>query len=278
MKMPYLDIIIKELEIGNVFIEKTFGNNLHFGYWDLTSKPNTSIEGFEIASRRMNEVCLSGRIETHENISVLDVGCGFGGTLRWMDEHVKGSILSGINIDPRQIEIAKQKSNLDSSNGNIIEFKVASAMDLPYANESQNLIFSLECMSHFPSRKIFLQEAYRVLKPGGTLIITDWLMNHTSIIKNFFLFLRNIKKSQRLYGKRSLPYNKKKYKSIAYELGFTNGMFLDINENTLPSFDLFRDVASHLGNAEKIFREGNEFSELICRRGLSRYYIISFRK
>lgn len=276
--MPYLDFIIEEIDKNNDFIKRAFGDNLHFGYWDSKIDTDISLEDYLNATRRMNEVCLSNFDITSEKVSILDVGCGFGGTLRWLDEHVRNSNLYGINIDARQINKAINQSKFMSRNNNKLDFKVASAMKLPFLDETCDLVFSLECMSHFSSRELFLKEAFRVLKPGGLLIVSDWLMDFSSIISNFIIFITNLRKSQKLYGRRTLPFNKVKYLSVATAVGFKEVEFIDINDNTLPTFVFFKSAAHYLNSAEKIFREGNEFSQLVCSRGLSRYNIISFRK
>ena len=54
------------------------------------------------------------------------------------------------------------------------QFQVANAQAMPFADNSFDLVWSLESGEHMPDKTKFLQECYRVLKPGGKLIMVTW--------------------------------------------------------------------------------------------------------
>lgn len=99
---------------------------------------------------------------------VLDVGCGLGaGTAvlrrRWPKAHVVG-----LNISFAQARHGKAR-NPDLS------FCAMEATRLGIADGAVGAVLSVEAALHFPSRSAFLTEAWRVLRPGGRLVLTDIL-------------------------------------------------------------------------------------------------------
>lgn len=115
-----------------------------------------------------------------QNISpkdrVLDLGCGNG---RFFEVFKDLKIdYFGIDNSEKIIEIAKKKY----PQGN---FQVADALDLPFQTNYFDKILSLAVFHHIPSEEIrlsFLEEAKRVLKPNGLLILTVWNLNPTKMI------------------------------------------------------------------------------------------------
>ena len=105
--------------------------------------------------------------------SVLDAGCGFGGTLARINERYEQMRLAGINIDDRQIDICRR---IVSRPGNVATWHIADAGRLPFGDASFDRVFCIEAMFHFVSRRQFFAEAARVLKPGGVLVGTDILI------------------------------------------------------------------------------------------------------
>jgi tocopherol O-methyltransferase len=53
-------------------------------------------------------------------------------------------------------------------------FQVADAMDMPFEDNSFDLVWSLESGEHMPDKEKFVQELFRVATPGGRIIIVTW--------------------------------------------------------------------------------------------------------
>lgn len=103
---------------------------------------------------------------------ILDVGCGIGGSSLYLAEKFQASV-TGITLSPVQANRATaraQEAGLTSQ----VQFKVADAMQMPFTDQSFDLVWSLESGEHMPDKTQFLQECSRVLKPGGTLIVATW--------------------------------------------------------------------------------------------------------
>lgn len=99
---------------------------------------------------------------------ILDLGCGNGRLV----ELFKGKRIeySGVDGAEKLIEIAKERYPE-------FDFQAADVLNLPFGPDNFDKIFSIAVLHHIPSRELrgqFIREAKRVLKPGGTLIITAW--------------------------------------------------------------------------------------------------------
>jgi MPBQ/MSBQ methyltransferase len=152
------------------FREGAASRHVHLGYWDDPSSAASNADGaFEAAQRRLDEEMIA-LADTASGHAILDVGCGFGGTLAALNNKVEGSWLAGVNADPRQLAICRQ---IKPEKGNRIEWQEADAARLPFAAGSFDRVLCIEAMFHFGSRRAFFLEAARVLKPGGALVGSD---------------------------------------------------------------------------------------------------------
>lgn len=101
--------------------------------------------------------------------TLLDVGCGIGGSSRILARDY-GFAVTGVTISPQQVERARQLTPpaLDA------RFQVDDAMALSFPDASFDVVWSVEAGPHMPDKAVFAKELLRVLKPGGVLVVADW--------------------------------------------------------------------------------------------------------
>ncbi len=110
---------------------------------------------------------------------VLDLGCGNGRFCQFL----KGTDYTGADISSGLIKEAKKRHPK-------LEFIEADALNLPFSDNSFDVVLSIAVLHHIPSKELrirFLKEARRVLKEKGKIIITVWKFHRK---KDRFLLLK----------------------------------------------------------------------------------------
>lgn len=97
---------------------------------------------------------------------VLEVGFGMGTDLFQFAS--AGSIVTGIDLVPKHMEIARQRFDLY---GIPADLMLGDAENLPFADEVFDVVYSFGVLHHTPNTQKAIAEIYRVLKPGGRVII-----------------------------------------------------------------------------------------------------------
>jgi len=103
---------------------------------------------------------------------VLDLGCG-NGKLRLLMKDLKVDY-TGSDNSSELLKIAENRLDFKLTNQKFIK---ADVFDLPFENNSFDVVFFIAVFHHIPGKDLrikTLSEIYRVLKPGGFLIMTNW--------------------------------------------------------------------------------------------------------
>ena len=122
----------------------------------------------------------------HPGNSVLDVGCGTGEVTLLAKTHAKHGSVYGIDPAPEMIAVARKKAarkRLD------IDFRAGVIEALLFPDASLDVVTSSLMMHHLPENlKVHgLAEIYRVLKPGGRLLIADFLRPTGSFLNHLYI-------------------------------------------------------------------------------------------
>ncbi len=162
------------------------GEHIHHGYF--ISPTDTK----EKAQIRLIELLLE-RANLPAGSTVLDVGCGIGGTSRYLAKN-HGCDVVGLTISGRQVEMARKLSveeagdqkqsaeSIDSiklGNGSVRFVELdAEKMGEFFTTEPNKASFDCvwisEAMSHLPDKALFFRNASAQLKPRGKLVVADW--------------------------------------------------------------------------------------------------------
>jgi sterol 24-C-methyltransferase len=121
-----------------------------------------------------HEHYLAHTIGIKENMKVLDVGCGVGGPAR---EIVKftGCNVVGLNNNDYQIERATRYAEKEGLKDKL-SFVKGDFMQMSFEDNTFDAVYAIEATVHAPSLEGIYSEIFRVLKPGGTFGVYEWLM------------------------------------------------------------------------------------------------------
>jgi len=118
--------------------------------------------------------------------SVLDVGCGTGEVSLLAKTRAKDGKVYGIDPAPEMIDVARKKAARKKLD---VDFRVGVIESLPFPDSSLDVVTSSLMMHHLPEdlKVRGLAETYRVLKPGGRLLIADFMRPTGSFLNHLFI-------------------------------------------------------------------------------------------
>ncbi len=137
---------------------------MHAGFWDASTKTLSQ------ALAKENET-LAEIAGIQAGDYVLDAGCGYGGSVFWLAEHrqTKGV---GITLSEKQVALAKEQA-LRRQLTPSPEFSVMDYTQTSFTSDTFDVVWAIESVCHAEDKREFIREAWRVLKPGGRLILAD---------------------------------------------------------------------------------------------------------
>lgn len=141
---------------------------MHLGFWDEDT------DNLHEALINENQH-VADYLEINKDDTVLDAGCGVGGTVIWIAENY-GAKAVGINVVNDQVEAARRYANERKLN-HLTSFKVRDFADTGLSDNSFTKAYSIESICHSPEKENVLKEIYRLLKPGGKFVFIDAFLN-----------------------------------------------------------------------------------------------------
>ncbi|NOU11886.1 MAG: methyltransferase domain-containing protein [Nitrospira sp.] len=148
-------------------LEFYWGEHIHLGHYGA---PPCKKDFLQAKSDFVHEMVRWGGLgKLPSGTTVLDVGCGIGGSSRMLAREY-GFAVTGVTLSPQQVRRAQELTSPEVN----AHFQVDDALALSFPNASFDVVWSVEAGPHMPDKAQFARELMRVLKPGGILVVADW--------------------------------------------------------------------------------------------------------
>jgi len=174
------DTVAKEYDAwaDDGVLEYYWGEHIHLGYYtgkelrDGYKKKNFIQAKYDFIDEMMKFGGID--VDAQKNAKVLDVGCGVGGTSRYLAKALGAkSHVTGITLSPKQViratELAEEQGVKDNTH-----FQVMDALNMDFPDNSFDIVWACESGEHMPDKKKYIDEMMRVLKPGGKFVMACW--------------------------------------------------------------------------------------------------------
>lgn len=123
-----------------------------------------------IAKRLIDIPILLHWSQIPKKASILEVGCGTGKLSRFLSKKINCKNYTAIDIDPKMITKAESEAHSEKE----AIFQVADVLNLPFDNESFDVVLSMDLLHHLPQWQKAIKEIYRVLKNKGQFLMRDY--------------------------------------------------------------------------------------------------------
>lgn len=112
---------------------------------------------------------IANRLQDKKYNDILEIACGTGRVTKHLASSVLHETITATDLNPDMMLVAKEQVP-----DKTVKWLSADAMELPFDNNSFDLVVIQFGIMFFPDKNKGLNEAYRVLKPGGKLIFSTW--------------------------------------------------------------------------------------------------------
>lgn len=161
-------------------------------YWyDVVARMNTRGDllflnhGYAEPGRAPNTIALPPELEDHrypiqlydllarrgdwDGKDGLEVSCGLGGGVMFLDRCYRPRSMTGLDISTESVAACRRRYD-----GSRLRFEAGDAQAMPFADNSFDIVINVESSLNYPDFSAFLREVDRVLKPGGTFLFADY--------------------------------------------------------------------------------------------------------
>ena len=145
-------------DLCSEFMVFGWGESLHFA----PLSPGESLEDSQIRHQRL----MIAKLELHEGMTVVDIGCGIGGPMRRV---VREAGVRAVGVNSNEIQLEKAKSlNVEAGLDHMVDYLACSFMDMAaIGDDTFDRGYAIESTCHAPDKPGAFAEIYRVLKPGA---------------------------------------------------------------------------------------------------------------
>lgn len=203
-----------------------WGPHIHHGFYE-DDHAISPIEAQELLIEKITNL-----LTIRPQARILDVGCGMGGSSLVLAKKYNANV-TGVTISAKQRSIAEHQAYVENVQN--VNFKIENALSLSsIANKSIDIVWSLESCEQFYDKNLFLKQAFRVLKPGGQLMLATWCSSQEEFENQL------AKKYRKLCYAFDLPYMPtfEHYQTILKNNGYNLKQTLDWSHYVEKSWDM----------------------------------------
>ncbi len=183
--------------------------------WELIMGEQIHVGGWS------HSMILADAAGIKEGQKVLDICCALGAGLCFLERKygIKGY---GLDVTQHMIDEAILRTARDGQAGSIT-YKVGNAENIPWDDGEFDVLWGEDAWCYVDDKEKLIEEAARVLKPGGTIAFTDWIEGPEGMDENT---------AQRICSFMKFPdvLNRKKYEELLNKHGFKLKLSEDLTE------------------------------------------------
>jgi len=207
----------------------------HFGFYPK-GKENISMR----EAQRLMEDKLGETLDLKTEARILDAGCGMGNVALYLAKKFSWNI-EGIDILDWNIEKAGKKS-MYLSMENRVHFQVMDYAKLYFTDNHFDGVYTMETLVHARDYRKVLKEFYRVLKPGGEIVLIEYSLASKNAMDNYTAVIWEMINEET--GMHSLwHFSHRKFPEILQNVGFKRISVEDFTENIIPMLKKLYTVA-----------------------------------
>jgi len=270
--------VINYFEKSNLGYDIVLWGAKHFGFYPSAKK--------DISEKRAQELMqdlLAKNLKIKKKQLILDAGCGQGVVSSYLAGKY-GCKIIGITIVPFELKKANElskKLEVDTK----VEYHLMDYSNTTFKDNQFDAIYTMESFVHSPSTKKTLREFFRILKPGGKLVMFEYTMaNDRKFAEWEKKMLDIVIEGSTMVSLKNMRHDS--FSKTLKEVGFESVKEQDISQNTEPSIKRLHKLAKfpyifvRLFHLQKYFINVTAAIELykIAKKDLIRYCIFTARK
>jgi cyclopropane fatty-acyl-phospholipid synthase-like methyltransferase len=206
---------------------------MHYGYYDQGTKR------LRDALTNMNHV-FSQFGNIFEGAKILDAGCGVGGSSIFLAKNFNAETV-GITLSNKQVAKCKENAEKHGVSKQCL-FDEQSYLSTNFPDNHFDFVWGIESVCYAYDKADFLKEAFRILKPGGTVMVADFFENDNEGIKIQKELMEKWTDTWAIKGYAGINEFENKMKNI----GFSNIEKKDVTKNILKSIKRLY-ICAHIG-------------------------------
>ncbi len=235
----------------------------HFGFYPLNKRTIN-----EQKAQELMQDLIYKKLQFKSGDLILDAGCGYGTVACYLVRKYGGKI-TGIDINPREILRAGERAK-ELGLTNRVKFKVMNYSQTDFLSNYFNHIYTMETLSHASNIKHTLKEFYRVLQPGGKIVLFEYTLAPNREFSPWEMKMLELGiEGTAVSGLKQFRHNQ--FPKTLQEAGFKKVHEQNITENFKPSIQRLKNIAKIPYFFIKLFNLQKHFSNILIAAEWSKF-------